>query len=89
MKIGKIPLKEKQARLELGPKIITNKCDFKELDQKIISLLSKKDMDLSELSKSLLVNGKTIRQHIDKLIKTKICIIKDYGKWNSFIYGLV
>ena len=89
--LGKLPISEKQERLELGIKIINNFPDFYRLDEQILSAL-KESMTTFEISKILLVNGKTINERSNKLQKQHIVqrnANRNLGKGGSFSWKIL
>ena len=84
--LGKLPISEKQERLELGMKIINNLPDFYKLNDQILFNL-KEPMTTFELSKKLLVNGKTINERLNRLQRQNLVqrnVNRNLGKGGSF-----
>ncbi len=69
---GGLPIKEKEDKMELGMAILKNKPDFKNLNNIIITELSKNNLTSLELAKITLINRKTLRERMHKLEKLSI-----------------
>ena len=89
--LGRLPIPEKQERLDLGMKIINNLPDFNKLDEQILTNL-KESMTTFELSKRLLVNAKTISERLNRLQKQNLVqknINRNLGKGGSFNWKIL
>jgi hypothetical protein len=88
--IGKLPIKDKQERLELGHKLINNKFDFSKLNKKILKELSNNPMTLTELSKELIIGRKILWKYMNKLKERNLVESKSKrtGKGGAHIWRL-
>ena len=88
---GKLPIADKQERLDLGIKIINNSPDFHSLDNDLLLNL-KSPITTLELSKRLLINGKTITERLNKMQKLGLVernVNRNLGKGGSFSWKVL
>jgi len=89
--LGELPIPEKQERLELGMKILSNSPNFTTLDEQILINLEEWTTTF-ELSKKLLVNAKTIAERLNRLQKQNLVqrnVTRNLGKGGSFNWKIL
>lgn len=88
IQLGKLPIPEKQKRLELGVRLVTQEKDLSKLNEDILTHLHQRPMTNVELSLSLGISAMTIWGRLKKLEKENKVLRKNgrVGKGGAIVY---